>query len=135
MTLVDTNVLIDILGDDPEWAAWSTEQLITTGQAGDLTIAPINFAELSARFNSPADVRTWLDLLDIHLIHTPAEALFRAGKAFAAYRQAGGPRTSMLADFLIGAHAEVMDVPILTRDTRRFRTYFPTVRLIAPDAS
>ncbi len=133
MTLVDTNVLIDIFSDDPIWAVWSTEHVIAAGNAGPVMTTPINYAELSARFERRADLTAWLSRLEVKLADTPPEALFRAGRAFAAYREAGGPRTSLLADFLIGAHAEVTGHAILTRDTRRFRSYFPEVRLIAPD--
>ncbi|QCK84318.1 type II toxin-antitoxin system VapC family toxin [Phreatobacter aquaticus] len=133
MTVVDTNVLIDIFSDDPTWARWSTEQVIAAGNAGPVVTTPINYAELSARFDKRSDLTAWLDRLEVKLEETPPDALFRAGKAFAAYRESGGPRTSLLADFLIGAHAEVIGHAILTRDTRRFRTYFPAVRLIAPD--
>ncbi|WP_439574590.1 type II toxin-antitoxin system VapC family toxin [Phreatobacter sp.] len=134
MTLVDTNVLIDIFSDDPKWARWSAEQLVAVGRVGSVVTTPINYAELSARFDRRSDVTAWLEQLEVKLADTPPDALFRAGKAFASYRESGGPRTSLLADFLIGAHAEVAGLTILTRDTRRFRTYFPAVRLIAPAA-
>ncbi len=133
MTLVDTNVLIDIFSDDPAWVGWPTEQLSAAGDAGPVVTTPINYAELSARFERRTDLTAWLSRLDVKLEDTPPEALFRAGKAYAAYRESGGTRTSLLADFLIGAHADVMGHAVLTRDTRRFRTDFPAVRLIAPD--
>lgn len=133
MILVDSNILIDILKDDPVWAEWSTDHLTLLGAAGEGVINPIIYAELSIGFSDQATLDLWLRQLEVSLEETPANALFRAGKAFASYRESGGPRTSLLPDFLIGAHADVMGYAILTRDTRRFRTYFPAVRLIAPD--
>lgn len=133
MILVDSNILIDIFEDDPVWAEWSAGQLAHFGSVGEVVINPIIYAELSVGFSDKATLDLWLRQLEISLTHTPSNALFRAGKAFAFYRGSGGPRTTLLPDFLIGAHAEVMGHAILTRDTRRFRTYFPAVRLIAPD--
>ena len=63
----------------------------------------------------------------------PYEAAFLAGKAFLKYRRRGGQRTAPLPDFYIGAHAAVSGFRILTRDPRRYRTYFPTVDIISPE--
>lgn len=133
MILVDSNILIDILENSPVWGSWSAAQLITIGADETVAINPVVYAELSVGFDSQTSLDRWLDRLEIVLVETPRAALFRAGRAFLAYRRSGGTRSSLLPDFLIGAHAEVAGVAILTRDTRRYRTYFPAVRLIAPD--
>src|SRR6266478_1956182 len=122
MILIDTNVLIDVLEDDPQWAEWSVAQLRAHSKIHELGINAIVYAELSLAF-----VRLGLKLLEI-----PRPALFLAGRAFLTYRKVGGPRSNVLADFLIGAHAAVAGVAILTRDARRYTTYFPAVKLLLP---
>jgi predicted nucleic acid-binding protein len=134
LTLVDTNVLIDILGDDPHWAGWSLSRMAAAGARGDLIIDPVTYAELSTGFPDIRELDAFIRRFRVELTPTPRAALFRAGRAFLAYRRSGGTRSSLLPDFLIGAHAEVAGLTILTRDIRRYRTYFPAVRLIAPDA-
>jgi hypothetical protein len=135
MLLVDTNVLIDLFENDPKWSRWSVSQLRTQSQVHELGIDPVVYAELSAAFRSPNELDTQLDRLEIEIHHPPRPALFLAGKAFVQYRHRGGAKTSVLPDFLIGAHAAVREWPILTRDARRYRDYFPTVQLIAPEAT
>ncbi len=132
MLLVDTNVLIDVLVDDPDWADWSIAQLRAQARVHRLLINPIIFAELSLTFTSVETLDAVVSDLGLHLEEIPRPALFLAGKAFARYRHLGGRKHNVLADFFIGAHAAVSDYPILTRDVRRYRNYFSTVRLIAP---
>jgi predicted nucleic acid-binding protein len=132
MTLVDTNIVLDILTDDPTWLDWSVEQIDQCRRSGLLHINEAAYAELSVQAESEAQLQRALGELSIQLERTPIAALYVAGQAFRRYRAAGGPRTSVLPDFFIGAHAQVMGVPILTRDVRRYRSYFPKVRLIAP---
>jgi len=134
MTLVDTNVLADILTGDPVWLEWSVEQLSQCREKGSLLINEVTYAELAVRFETESDLSRTLTNFGIHLERAPTPALFSAGKAFARYRAAGGPRTSLLPDFFIGAHAQVTGNSILTRDVRRYRSYFPDVPLIAPEA-
>jgi len=134
MTLLDTNVVVDVLTDDPVWLEWSAEQLDICRKAGALHINEITYAELAVRAEAEAHLQRALAELSIELERTPMSALFLAGQAFGRYRAAGGPRTSVLPDFFIGAHAQVMSIPILTRDVRRYRSYFPEVQLIAPAA-
>lgn len=135
MLLVDTNVLVDVLEDDPEWADWSIRQLRAQSRIHRLAINPVIYAELSAAFDSVEALDQVVGELGLVLLEIPRPALFLAGKAFVRYRRAGGAKHSVLGDFFIGAHAAVAGYPILTRDTRRYDTYFAGVRLIAPETS
>lgn len=132
--LVDTNVLIDILTDDPDWADWSISQLDSHADAG-LVINPVVYAELC--FGSPSigfadDVvrRFGLTYQEI-----PRQGLFRAAKAFGQYKARKGTKPSVLPDFFIGGHAEASGMPLITRDPKRLGTYFPGARLICPPAT
>lgn len=133
MLLVDTNVLIDVLEDDPPWADWSINQLRTQAQIHPLVINPIIYAELSLAFTTFEALDAVLDKLGFALREVPRPALFLAGKAFARYRKAGGSKSGVLPDFLIGAHAAVEGWTLLTRDAQRYRTYFPSVELSTPE--
>ena len=130
--MVDTNVLIDVLEDDADWADWSLQQLRAQSQVHELVINPVIYAELALTFTTIEALDATLDLLRMPLRELPTPALFLAGKAFARYRQQGGTRHSVLADFFIGAHAAVTGMPVLTRDASRYKSYFPTVRLVSP---
>jgi len=132
MTLVDSNVLADVLTGDPVWLTWSVEALDRRAALGPLFINEIIYSELSVRSDSPKALEGHLVALRVVLERTPKEALFLAGKVFRRYRSAGGVRTGVLPDFFIGAHAQVARLPILTRDVQRYRTYFPDVKLITP---
>ncbi|MGY0612372.1 MULTISPECIES: type II toxin-antitoxin system VapC family toxin [unclassified Luteimonas] len=134
MILVDTNVLIDVLEDDPDWADWSVGQLRAQSQLRTLTINPVIYAELSLAFESPDALDAAIAGLGVALQEIPRPALFLAGRAFVRYRRRGGSRHNVLADFFIGAHAAVAGCGILTRDVRRYRDHFPTVKLIAPES-
>jgi len=132
MILVDTCVLLDVVQADARWADWSQEQLERATERGGLLINPIVYAEFSVWY----DDLQWLDhvLADFGVAfeEMPRAALFLAGKAFRQYRARRGTRAGVLPDFFIGAHAAVRELPLLTRDTARIRTYFPTVALLAP---
>ncbi|MCO5119995.1 MAG: type II toxin-antitoxin system VapC family toxin [Burkholderiaceae bacterium] len=132
MLLVDTNVLIDVFENDPEWVEWSLTQLRHRAQLTRLAINPVIYAELSVAFSRMEALDASLATMHLRQLEIPRPALFLAGKAFARYRQQGGSKSNVLADFFIGAHAAVSHLPLLTRDTRRYRSYFPTVELIAP---
>ena len=132
MLLVDTNILIDVLEDDPAWAEWSLTQLRHRAQLTPLAINPIIYTELSVAFSTIEALDASLATMRLRQLEIPRPALFLAGKAFVRYRQQGGKKSNVLADFFIGAHAAVSRLPLLTRDTRRYRAYFPTVELIAP---
>ena len=130
--LVDTNVLVDVLQDDPEWADWSITQLRAQSRVHRLAINPIIYAELSLTFSTVEALDKVIDGMALAMLEIPKPALFLAGKAFVQYRRRRGVKTNVLGDFFIGAHAAVSRVPVLTRDARRYQTYFPSVRLITP---
>jgi hypothetical protein len=132
MLLVDTNVLIDVLEDDPQWAGWSISQLRAQSKVHPLVINPIVYAELSLTFSRVEALDKVVDDLGLTLLELPRPALFLAGKAFAQYRKQGGKANNVLADFFIGAHAAVLGCSLLTRDARRYQNYFPRVKLITP---
>jgi predicted nucleic acid-binding protein len=135
VTLVDSNVLIDIWTDDPQWYDWSLTRLNEAGRSGPLLINDVIYAESSVGFLNSEDFDAALLKARVTVAPVPRLALFHAGKAFTEYRRRGGVRTGVLPDFFIGAHALVEQLPVLTRDERRFRHYFPTVELIAPVSS
>jgi predicted nucleic acid-binding protein len=132
--LVDTNVLLDLVTDDPDWAEWSLARLEEAALAGPVLINDIVYAETSIRYHRIEDLDAMLARAMIEIAATPRSARFLAGKAFQRYRRAGGMRTGVLPDFFIGAHAAVEGWPLLTRDGGRYRRYFPKVTLIAPPA-
>ena len=132
MLLVDTNVLVDVLENDPDWADWSIGQLRAQSQIHPLAINPVIYAELSLTFSTVEALDDTLEKLGLTIMELPRPALFLAGKAFVRYRRAGGKKSNVLADFFIGAHAAVIGCPLLTRDTKRYQRYFPSVKLIAP---
>lgn len=132
MLLIDTNVLVDVLQDDPTWSEWSLAQLQAQSNLHALVINPVIYAELSLSFTTIEALDEALAAMQLKVEPFPKPALFLAGKAFMKYRQQGGPRQHLLPDFMIGAHAAVKRWGILTRDVRRYRHYFPTVPLIAP---
>ncbi|MBD9597868.1 MULTISPECIES: type II toxin-antitoxin system VapC family toxin [unclassified Ensifer] len=133
MILVDTNVLLDVVTDDPTWADWSIAQLEAASLGGAIWINDIVYAELSVRYDRIEDVDGFLDQAGFELAAVPREALFLASKVFTQYRKVGGTQTGVLPDFFIGAHAAVSGYPLLTRDVGRYRTYFPRLTLIAPN--
>lgn len=130
--LVDTNVLVDVLQNDPQWADWSMAQLQAQSKVHRLSINPIIYAELSLTFSTVEALDAVISSMELDLLDIPKPALFLAGKAFVQYRQGGGARTNVLADFFIGAHAAVSGLPVLTRDTRRYQSYFPSINLVTP---
>ncbi len=133
MTLVDTNVLLDLVTNDPVWADWSIAQLEAASLAGPLLINDVIYAELAVRYERIEELDAFIEEAGLELTALPRAALFLAGKVFTQYRRAGGSRTGVLPDFFIGAQAAVQQLPLLTRDIGRYRTYFRTVELITPD--
>lgn len=131
--LVDANVLLDVLTDDPIWFDWSARALETQAAAGRLCINPLIYAEVSVGFNRIEELDAALPPADFTRLVLPWEAGFLAGKAYLRYRHARGARRSPMPDFYIGAHAAIAGIPLVTRDAARYRTYFPKLPLICPD--
>ena len=131
-TLVDTNVLLDVLTDDPEWGEWSSAALAAAFDVGVVVIDPIVYAETSVRFDRIEDLDALLPKTLFRREQLPYAAGFLAGKAFVEYRTRGGVKSAPLPDFFIGAHAAVSGYRLLTRDSARFRPYYPSVDVIAP---
>ncbi len=129
--LVDSNVLIDILAKNPVWEEWSAQMLRDAANRARLLINAVIYAEVSVNYDRIEVVDESLPNF-IEREQIPYEAAFSAGKAFRQYRRRGGTRRSPLPDFFVGAHAMIGGYELLTRDPRRYRTYFPAVRLIAP---
>ena len=132
-TLVDSNVILDVLTEDARWYAWSSNALAQCANEGALYINPIIYAEISIGVATIEEMEEVLPSESFPRLPIPLEAAFLAGKAFLRYRKRKGTKITPLPDFFIGAHAAVAGLRLLTRDTRRYRTYFPSVRVIAPD--
>ncbi len=130
--LVDSNVLLDILTQDPVWCSWSEAAVREIVEGGSLCINPIIYCEVSIGFDRIEALDRALPMQFFERMPLPWEAAFLAGKCFLEYRRSSGERRSPLPDFYIGAHAAVERMPLLTRDAKRYRTYFPTVELITP---
>jgi predicted nucleic acid-binding protein len=131
-TLIDSNVLIDLFDDDSEWQGWSESMVAQCRRRGPLVINPIILAEVAMGFRSYEEVEAHLPDDWVGREPLPWPASFLAARAFLLYRHAGGQRRSPLPDFYIGAHAAVAGHTLLTRDPRRYRHYFPKLRIIAP---
>jgi predicted nucleic acid-binding protein len=134
VVLVDTNVLLDVVEEDPTWAAWSQRQLEALAASRPLVINPVIYAELSIAYLRIEELERVIGRMELRYEELPRSALFLAGKALADYRRRGGSRGSVLPDFFIGAHAAVIGASLLTRSTARYRAYFPTVELLSPAA-
>jgi hypothetical protein len=132
-TLVDSNIWLDLFGDDREWADWSERALASAFEEGPLCTNPIIFAEVSVRFDAVEPLEALMPPHQVVREPLPYEAAFLAGKAFAIYKKRGGTKQAPLPDFYIGAHAAVGGYRLLTRDTARFKTYFPKLDVIGPD--
>jgi predicted nucleic acid-binding protein len=132
VALVDSNVLLDIFTEDPRWYEWSAAALARCPDDHVLALNPIIYAEVSIRFATVEALDEALPAATFQRLDLPREAAFLAGKSFLAYRRRGGARHAPLPDFYIGAHAAVSGMTLLTHDSRRYRTYFPRLSLLAP---
>lgn len=132
MVLVDTNVILDVIEDDPIWADWSQEQLDRAALNDVLIINPVVYAELSIAFHRIEELEAVLAEAGLIVESIPREALFLAGKAFLQYRRQKGTKQGVLPDFFIGAHAAILGIPLLTRDAGRYAHYFPRLTLVTP---
>jgi hypothetical protein len=133
--LVDSNVILDVVTEDPKWYDWSAQALARHAEASTLAINPLIYAELSVKFATVEELDDTVAPEHFRRLALPWEAAFLAGKCFVAYRKRGGAKSAPLPDFYIGAHAAVEGLTLLTRDAARYRTYFPKLRLIAPKAN
>ena len=131
--LVDSNVILDIFLDDPEWADWSVGALANASCNSTLYINQIVYAEVSIGFDKIEELELALHQGGFQILDIPKEALFLAGKAYLNYKRGKGNKKSPLPDFYIGAQAAVLGMDLITRDKGRYRTYFPTVRIICPE--
>ena len=131
-TLVDSNVLLDVITEDDDWFDWSADRLTDAASSGHLVINPIIYAEVSAGFARIEELDEALPSSYYRRHPLPWEAAFLAGQCFVKYRRQGGERRSPMPDFYIGAHAAIAGLTLLTRDARRYRNYFPRLRIIAP---
>ena len=132
MILVDSNIWIDVIQQDPVWLDWSLAQLQQARETNRVVINPIIYAELAPTYDEPEQLDHFLKVAKAALQPLPRPAAYAAGRAFLQYRQKRGTKTGVLPDFFIGAHAQTEGWPILTRDVARYATYFPNVKLIAP---
>ena len=132
MVFIDSNIFFDMWDQDPVWQHWSTSSFLTISAVEDAVINATIYAELAPRFDLRIDLDRALDSLEVTTLDIPREAAFFAGLAHLRYRRQGGPRSGVLADFFIGAHALIENAPVVTRDPRRYRNYFPAVKLITP---
>lgn len=132
MILVDSNVIIDVLSENPHWSPWSEAALANAANSDEIAINPIIYAEVASGFATMAELDARLGFGDFLRLPLPYEAGFIAGRAFVDYRRRGGVRTSPLPDFYIGAHAAIAGLTLLTRDPKRYAGYFPSVKLISP---
>jgi predicted nucleic acid-binding protein len=131
-TLVDSNVILDVLTEDREWVDWSSSMLAEAARADTLAINPLIYAEVAVRFERIEDLDETFPADYYRRLPLPWEAAFLAGQCFVKYRRRGGSRRSPMPDFYIGAHAAVAGLTLLTRDARRYRAYFPSLRIVAP---
>ena len=132
MILVDSNILLDILTIDPKWYDWSASKLSLMAESHELIINDIIYTEISIGFERIEDLEETFSGDFFKIMPMPKEALFLAGKAFLQYKSNNGTKNSVLQDLFIGAHASVLGIPLITRDTSRYKTYFPKLPLITP---
>jgi predicted nucleic acid-binding protein len=131
--LIDSNVLLDVATEDPHWCQWSSAALTTAARTAPLLINPLIYAEVSMNYDTIEELDEALPEQLFRRVPLPYPAGLVAGRAFLSYRSRGGERRSPLPDFYIGAHAAVDKLTLVTRDARRYRTYFPTIEIVAPD--
>ena len=131
--LVDSNIILDVFLDDPNWAEWSESKLEKFSSITKLFINPVIYSEVSVGFKRIEELESALTRSGFQMLEIPKEALFLAGKALLKYRKNRDTKRSPLPDFYIGAQAAIFDMDLITRDVTRYRTYFPTVRLISPE--
>lgn len=130
--IIDSNILLDVITDDPKWCDWSLAQLDQLSEKHDLIINPVIYSEISISFDKIETLEKTLQNTGLVFEQIPKEALYLAGKVFVRYRRAGGRKISPLPDFYIGAHAAIKRYSLLTRDLGRYKSYFPKLQIISP---
>ena len=130
--LIDSNIVLDVFLNDPKWADWSESKLCEYDQLGTLYINSIIYSEISIGFERIEDLESAIAKAGLQMLEIPREALFLAGKTFLKYKKRKGIKRIPLPDFYIGAHAAVLNLDLIVRDVSRYRSYFPTVKLIHP---
>ena len=130
--LIDSNVILDLFLNDPVWADWSEAALSEYAGEKQLLINPVIYSEISIGFKKIEELESAIQRAGFQMLAIPKEALVLAGKVFVSYRKQKGPKLAPLPDFFIGAQAAVFGLPLITRDTARYKTYYPTVKLISP---
>ena len=130
--IVDSNIILDVFLDDPNWAEWSESKLEKLSSITKLFINPVVYSEVSVGFKRIEELESALNRAGFQMLEIPKEALFLAGKVFLKYRKNRDTKRSPLPDFYIGAQAAILEMDLITRDEFRYRTYFPTVKLISP---
>ncbi len=133
--LVDSNIILDVFQNDPNWSSWSESVLHRYSLTHVLSINPIIYTEISIGFERIEELESAVNTGGFKILQIPKEALFLAGKAFIKYKKRQGSKTSILPDFYIGAHAAILGIDLITRDISRYRSYFPSVNLVAPELS
>ena len=132
MILADSNILLDVITADRQWSRWSQAALDEWSRRGPVLINPVIYAELAPAYDMIEKLDAAIDAVGLEFHDIPRAALFLASRAYVQYRRRGGTRRSVLPDFFVGAHAAVDGLTLLTRDARRYRTYFPKLRVVAP---
>ena len=132
-TLVDSNILLDVIKNDATWKNWSLRQMMASADQGEVLVNTMIYAEVASGFAHDHDLASFLSSIGIDLVDLPWKAAFMAGHKHSQYRRSGGARERTLPDFLIGAHATVKELRLLTRDVQPYRSYFPELDIIAPD--
>ncbi len=132
MILVDSNVWIDLIRNDPVWFEWSSQQIERAYFAGQVVTNPVIYAELAPVYDTPQELADFFQSGKTPVAPFSPACSYIAGRAFLKYRQSRGAKTGVLPDFFIGAQAQTEGWTILTRDKARYKTYFPKVKLISP---
>lgn len=128
---VDTSVLLAIFKGEPSGEKW-LDILQSAAASGAVVVSSVVYAEVRSFFPSDAACRSALDALDVSHSPLSEESATLAGRIFRVYRKEGGPRTTILPDFLVAAHAATQATVLATEDRGYLRAYFPRMRILSP---
>jgi predicted nucleic acid-binding protein len=132
ISAIDTNILLDILVPNEEYYEVSADALEESATAGSLVICDMVYAELCIHFRIQHECDAFLESNEIRVQALAREAHFLASRAWRTYREQGGKRTRILADFLIGAHAQKQATRLLSRDRGFYHKLFPSLNILDP---